>query len=78
MYADVVLQISLSNSFRGNNSLSREAATQVKEPQPASVSLKESSSQYGEQDQTVTERSSRSQGTLLEVLPLERLEGIKP
>ncbi|NXE14032.1 CE192 protein, partial [Lophotis ruficrista] len=52
-----------------------EVATRVKEPQPTSVSLKESHSTYGEQDQNVIVRSNRSQGTLLEVLPLERLEG---
>ncbi|NXS48090.1 CE192 protein, partial [Balaeniceps rex] len=53
-----------------------EVATQVKELQPTSVSLKESHSIYGEQDQNVIEHSNHSQGTLLEVLPLERLEGI--
>ncbi|NXV88137.1 CE192 protein, partial [Calonectris borealis] len=51
-----------------------EVATQVKEPQPTSVSLKESHSIYGERDQNVIEHSNRSQDTLLEVLPLERLE----
>ncbi|NXW05917.1 CE192 protein, partial [Fregetta grallaria] len=51
-----------------------EVATQVKEPQPTSVSLKESHSIYGEQDQDVIEHSNRSEDTLLEVLPLERLE----
>ncbi|NXL04037.1 CE192 protein, partial [Mesembrinibis cayennensis] len=51
-----------------------EAATQVKELQPASGILKESHSIYGEQDQNVNEHSNRSQDTLLEVLPLERLE----
>ncbi|NXJ48410.1 CE192 protein, partial [Spizaetus tyrannus] len=51
-----------------------EVATQVKEPQPTSVSLKESHLIYGEQDQNVIEHSNRSQDTLLEVLPLERLE----
>ncbi|NXE21115.1 CE192 protein, partial [Ardeotis kori] len=51
-----------------------EVATRVKEPQPTSVSLKESHSIYGEQDQNVIVRSNRSQDTLLEVLPLERLE----
>ncbi|XP_069634681.1 centrosomal protein of 192 kDa [Haliaeetus albicilla] len=53
-----------------------EVATQVKEPQPTSVSLKESHSIYGEQDQNVIEHSNRSQDTLLEVLPLERLEDL--
>ncbi|XP_009697373.1 PREDICTED: uncharacterized protein LOC104160839, partial [Cariama cristata] len=53
-----------------------EVATQVKEPQPTSVSLKESRSVYGEQDQNVIEHSNRSQDTLLEVLPLERLEDL--
>ncbi|NXT28726.1 CE192 protein, partial [Syrrhaptes paradoxus] len=51
-----------------------EIATQVKEPQPTSVSLKESQSIYREQDQNVIEHSNRSQDTLLGVLPLERLE----
>ncbi|XP_009316799.1 PREDICTED: centrosomal protein of 192 kDa [Pygoscelis adeliae] len=53
-----------------------EVATQVKEPQPTSVSWKESHSIYGEQDQNVIEHSNRSQDTLLEVLPPERLEGL--
>ncbi|KFZ64764.1 hypothetical protein N338_12430, partial [Podiceps cristatus] len=53
-----------------------EVATQLKEPQPTSVSLKESHSIYGEQDQNVTEHSNHSQNTLLEVLPLERLEDL--
>ncbi|XP_054670159.1 centrosomal protein of 192 kDa [Grus americana] len=53
-----------------------EVATQVKEPQSTSVSLKESHSVYGEQDQNVIEHSNRSQDTLLEVLPLERLEDL--
>ncbi|XP_050747670.1 centrosomal protein of 192 kDa isoform X2 [Gymnogyps californianus] len=53
-----------------------EVATQVKEPQPDSVSLKESHSIYGEKDQNVIEHSNRSQGTLLEALPLERLEDL--
>ncbi|XP_014793902.1 PREDICTED: centrosomal protein of 192 kDa [Calidris pugnax] len=53
-----------------------EVATQVKEPQPTCVNLKESHSIYGEQDQNVTECSKSSQDTLLEVLPLERLEDL--
>ncbi|NWI56148.1 CE192 protein, partial [Calyptomena viridis] len=53
-----------------------EVATQVKEPQPARVSLKESHSRYGEQDQNVIELPNRSQGTLREVLTLERLEDL--
>ncbi|NWU64622.1 CE192 protein, partial [Pterocles burchelli] len=53
-----------------------EVATQVKEPQPTSVGLKESQSIYGEQDQNVIEHSNRSQDTLLEVLPLEQLEEV--
>ncbi|NXR02826.1 CE192 protein, partial [Sagittarius serpentarius] len=53
-----------------------EAATQVKEPQPTSVSLKESHSIYRQQDQNVIEHSNRSQDTLLELLPLERLEDL--
>lgn len=60
-----------------NNSLSREVATQGKEPQPTVVRLKESYSVPGDQGQNVIERSNCSQDTLLEVLPLERLEGIK-
>ncbi|NWQ93238.1 CE192 protein, partial [Burhinus bistriatus] len=51
-----------------------EVATQVKELQQTSVSLKESHSIYGKQDQNVIEHSKCSQDTLLEVLPLERLE----
>lgn len=57
-----------------NNSLFREVAKLVKEPQPAIVSLRESYSVAGDQDQNVAEHSNHSQDTLL---PLERLEGIK-
>ncbi|NWU99570.1 CE192 protein, partial [Upupa epops] len=53
-----------------------EAATQVKEPQPTSVGLKEPPSVYKEQDQNVLEHSRHSQDTLLEVLPLDRLEDL--
>ncbi|NXB00157.1 CE192 protein, partial [Cnemophilus loriae] len=53
-----------------------EVATQIEEPQPTCVNLKESHSGYGEQAQNVTEHSNRSQGTLREVLPLERLEDL--
>ncbi|KFV54166.1 hypothetical protein N328_02700, partial [Gavia stellata] len=53
-----------------------EVATQVKEPQPTSVSLKESHSVYGEQYRNVSEHSNCSQDTLLEVLPLEQLEDL--
>ncbi|KAM9303176.1 centrosomal protein of 192 kDa [Morus bassanus] len=53
-----------------------EVAAQVKEPQPTSVCLKESRSIYREQDQNVVEHSNHSQDTLLEVLPLERLEDL--
>ncbi|NXN43312.1 CE192 protein, partial [Rhinoptilus africanus] len=53
-----------------------EVATQVEEPQPISISLKESHSIYGEQDQNVMEHSKCSQDTLLEVLPLGRLEDL--
>lgn len=60
-----------------NNSLFREVATLVEEPQPAIVSLRESYSVAGDQDQNVIEHSNHSQDTLLEVLPLERLEGTK-
>ncbi|NXS09300.1 CE192 protein, partial [Neodrepanis coruscans] len=51
-----------------------KVAKQIEEPQPACVSLKESHSIYGEQDRSVVELPSRSQGTLCQVLPLERLE----
>ncbi|NXA14001.1 CE192 protein, partial [Sapayoa aenigma] len=51
-----------------------EVATQVEEPQPACVSLKESHSICGEQDQNVIELPNCSKGTLREVRPLERLE----
>ncbi|NXP15546.1 CE192 protein, partial [Thinocorus orbignyianus] len=54
----------------------REVAAQVKEPQRTCVGLKESHSIYGDQDQNVTECSKCSQDTLLEVLPLERLEDL--
>ncbi|NXW54065.1 CE192 protein, partial [Eurystomus gularis] len=53
-----------------------EVATQVKEPRPPSVNLKETHLIYREQDQNVTGRSNRSRDTLLEVLPLERLEDL--
>ncbi|XP_030352670.1 centrosomal protein of 192 kDa isoform X2 [Strigops habroptila] len=52
-------------SFRDDT----EIATQVKEPQPASVDLKKSHSIYGEQDQNVIEHLNRSQDVSLEVLP---------
>ncbi|NWQ66804.1 CE192 protein, partial [Neopipo cinnamomea] len=51
-----------------------EVATQVVEPQTTCVGLKESHSVCGEQDENVTEHSNRSQGTLREALPPERLE----
>ncbi|NXE31142.1 CE192 protein, partial [Ptilorrhoa leucosticta] len=51
-----------------------EIATQIEEPQKTCVSLKESRSIYGEQAQNVTEHSNRNQGTLRDVLPLERLK----
>ncbi|NXG58017.1 CE192 protein, partial [Hemiprocne comata] len=51
-----------------------EAATLIKEAQPSSVTLKESHLIYGKQDQNVPEHSNHPQDTLLEVLPLERLE----
>ncbi|XP_027741153.1 centrosomal protein of 192 kDa [Empidonax traillii] len=53
-----------------------EVATQVVEPQTTCLSLKESHSVYGEQDQNVTEHPNRSQGTLREALPPERLEDL--
>ncbi|XP_061851976.1 centrosomal protein of 192 kDa isoform X2 [Colius striatus] len=53
-----------------------EVATQVKEPQATSASLKESHSVYEEQDQNLMEHSNCSQDTLLEVLPLEGLEDL--
>ncbi|XP_054020395.1 centrosomal protein of 192 kDa [Dryobates pubescens] len=54
----------------------REAATEDKQPQPASVGLKDSHSIYAKPDQSVTEQANHSQGTLFEVLPLERLEDL--
>ncbi|NXA21070.1 CE192 protein, partial [Ibidorhyncha struthersii] len=60
----------LALSFRDDT----EAATQVKEPQPTSVGLKESHSVHGEQDQSVIEHLKYGQDTLLEVSPLERME----
>ncbi|XP_068788214.1 centrosomal protein of 192 kDa isoform X2 [Struthio camelus] len=53
-----------------------EVVTQIKEPQPTSVTLKESHSVCGEEDQNVMEHSNHSQDTLLEVLPLERMEDL--
>ncbi|KAM6445412.1 centrosomal protein of 192 kDa [Rhynochetos jubatus] len=53
-----------------------EVATVVKEPQPTSVSLKESHSVYKDRDRNVIEHSNRSQDTFLEVLPRERLEDL--
>ncbi|KFV62483.1 hypothetical protein N307_14875, partial [Dryobates pubescens] len=53
-----------------------EAATEDKQPQPASVGLKDSHSIYAKPDQSVTEQANHSQGTLFEVLPLERLEDL--
>ncbi|NXR44888.1 CE192 protein, partial [Hippolais icterina] len=53
-----------------------EVATQIEEPQPPCINLKESHSVYGEQAQNVLEHSNRGQGTLREVLPLERLEDL--
>ncbi|XP_021243334.1 centrosomal protein of 192 kDa isoform X2 [Numida meleagris] len=53
-----------------------EVAAQVKEPQRTVVSLKESYSVHGDEDQNVTGHSNHSQDTLLEVLPLERLEDL--
>ncbi|NXB39412.1 CE192 protein, partial [Eulacestoma nigropectus] len=53
-----------------------EIATQIEEPQTTCVSLKESHSIYEEQAQNVIEHSNRSQGTLCDALPLERLEDL--
>ncbi|NWI68324.1 CE192 protein, partial [Todus mexicanus] len=53
-----------------------EVAAQVKEPRPASVSLKESHSIPREQERGVLDHSNHSQDTLLEVLPLERLQDL--
>ncbi|KAK2514309.1 Cep192 [Columba livia] len=53
-----------------------EIATQVQEPQSTSISLKESNSINRQQDQNVIEHSNNNQDTLLEVLPLERLEDL--
>ncbi|NXN08763.1 CE192 protein, partial [Indicator maculatus] len=53
-----------------------EAGTEDKPPQPASVGLEDSHSICVKPDQSVSEQANRSQDTLLEVLPLERLEEI--
>ncbi|XP_064363242.1 centrosomal protein of 192 kDa isoform X2 [Dromaius novaehollandiae] len=53
-----------------------EVVAQIGEPQPTSVSLKESCSVCGEEDQNVMEHSNHSQDTLLEVLPVEGLEDL--
>ncbi|NWV96848.1 CE192 protein, partial [Machaerirhynchus nigripectus] len=53
-----------------------ETATQIEEPQTTCASLKESHSIYGKQAQNVIEHSNHSQGTLRDVLPLERLEDL--
>ncbi|NXI71427.1 CE192 protein, partial [Anseranas semipalmata] len=59
-----------SLSFRDD----MEVATQAKESQPTIVSPKESYSIHGDQDQNAIEHSNLSQDTLLELLPLEKLE----
>ncbi|NXX44677.1 CE192 protein, partial [Tricholaema leucomelas] len=51
-----------------------EAVTEDNKPEPASVGLKDSHSICAKPDQSITEQANRSQDTLLEVLPLERLE----
>ncbi|XP_014726355.1 PREDICTED: centrosomal protein of 192 kDa isoform X1 [Sturnus vulgaris] len=53
-----------------------EIATQIEEPQPPCVNLKESHSVHREEAQNVIEHSNPGQGTLREVLPLERLEDL--
>ncbi|NXQ60941.1 CE192 protein, partial [Anthoscopus minutus] len=53
-----------------------EIATHIEEPQLPGVNLKESHSVYGEQAQNVIEHSNCSQGTICEVLPLERSEDL--
>ncbi|NWU26282.1 CE192 protein, partial [Dyaphorophyia castanea] len=53
-----------------------EITTQIEEPQTTCASLKESHSIYGEQAQNVIDHSNHSQGTLHDVLPLERLEDL--
>ncbi|KAI1243270.1 hypothetical protein IHE44_0000862, partial [Lamprotornis superbus] len=53
-----------------------EIATQIEEPQPPCVNLKESRSVRREEAQNVIEHSNPGQGTLREVLPLERLEDL--
>ncbi|NWT85374.1 CE192 protein, partial [Lanius ludovicianus] len=53
-----------------------EIATQIEEPQTTCVSSKESHSVQGEQAQNVIEHSNCNQGTLRDVLPLERLEDL--
>ncbi|XP_065609671.1 centrosomal protein of 192 kDa [Cyrtonyx montezumae] len=55
-----------------------EVTAQVKEPQHTIASLKESHSLHRDQDWNVIGHSDHSQGTLLEVLPLERLEDLQP
>ncbi|NXM92611.1 CE192 protein, partial [Oenanthe oenanthe] len=51
-----------------------EIATQIEEPQPPCVNLKESHSVYGEEAQNVIENSNHGQGTLHEILLIEQLE----
>ncbi|NXA79562.1 CE192 protein, partial [Thryothorus ludovicianus] len=53
-----------------------ETTTQIKEPQLPCVNLKASHSGYGEKAQNVMVHSNNCQGTLREVLPLERLEDL--
>ncbi|XP_059325122.1 centrosomal protein of 192 kDa [Ammospiza nelsoni] len=53
-----------------------EIATQIEDPQPSCVNLKESHSIYGEQPQNVVEHSNHSQSTLREFLPVEQLKDL--
>ncbi|XP_064559275.1 centrosomal protein of 192 kDa [Zonotrichia leucophrys gambelii] len=53
-----------------------EIATQIEDPQPSCVNLKESHSIYGEQPENVVEHSNHSQSTLREVLPVEQLKDL--
>ncbi|NWY67101.1 CE192 protein, partial [Erithacus rubecula] len=54
-----------------------EIATQIEEPQPPCVNLKESHSGCGEEAQNVIEHSNHGQGTLCEILLIEQLESTK-
>ncbi|NXA33560.1 CE192 protein, partial [Eudromia elegans] len=53
-----------------------EVVTQIKEPQLTCASPKESRSVHGEEEWNVMEHSNHSHDTLVELLPLERLEDL--